>query len=176
MVDGDLTDMDATKDEALDRALMQAQGRKLIRVAVSAVLAGLRTGTPPKIMMKSVPEPLRVPRATFVTLTRGGKLRGCIGSMAPQRPLVLDVAYNAYSAAFRDPRFPPLEPAEAKNLGLSIALLSAPRILPVASHGELLAALEPGRTGLIISDPGEGAAARCFCPRSGRICPTRRSS
>lgn len=148
-----------------DRALMQAHGRKLIRVAVSAVIAGLRTGNPPKILMKSVPEPLQVPRATFVTLTKDGKLRGCIGSLSPQRPLVLDVAYNAYSAAFRDPRFQPLDPKEAKNLGVSIALLSAPEALPVASEAELLSKLEPGKTGLIISDAGPGGGRAVFLPQ-----------
>lgn len=148
-----------------DKALMQAHGRKLIRVAVSAVIAGLRTGNPPKIMMKSVPEVLQVPRATFVTLTKDGKLRGCIGSLAPQRPLVLDVAYNAYSAAFRDPRFPPLDPKEAKNLGVSIALLSAPEAMPAANEAELLSKLEPGVTGLIISDTGPGGGRAVFLPQ-----------
>ena len=47
--------------------------------------------------------------ATFVTLTKDGALRGCIGSLEPARPLGEDVAQNALAAAFRDPRFPALE-------------------------------------------------------------------
>ena len=46
--------------------------------------------------------------ATFVTLMRAGKLRGCIGSLEAVRPLGTDVAENARGAAFRDPRFPAL--------------------------------------------------------------------
>ena len=50
--------------------------------------------------------------ATFVTLTLGGELRGCIGSLNAHRPLGQDVRENAVSAALRDPRFPPLSAAE----------------------------------------------------------------
>src|SRR5438128_5930656 len=50
--------------------------------------------------------------ATFVTLARGGVLRGCIGSLQAQRPLGTDVAENATAAAFRDPRFPAMTTAE----------------------------------------------------------------
>jgi AMMECR1 domain-containing protein len=55
---------------------------------------------------------LAEPGATFVTLTQRGQLRGCIGSLEAQRPLAIDVAENAIAAAFRDPRFPPLEEDE----------------------------------------------------------------
>jgi len=47
--------------------------------------------------------------ATFVTLTQGGELRGCIGSLEAHRPLAEDVHHNALAAAFRDPRFAPLQ-------------------------------------------------------------------
>ena len=47
-------------------------------------------------------------RATFVTLTINGALRGCIGSIEPHSALFDDLISNARSAAFRDPRFKPL--------------------------------------------------------------------
>jgi AMMECR1 domain-containing protein len=51
---------------------------------------------------------LHEPGATFVTLTRQGELRGCIGSFQAYRPLDQDVRENARAAAFRDRRFAPL--------------------------------------------------------------------
>ena len=50
--------------------------------------------------------------ACFVTLHRGQELRGCIGTMLAFRPLLDDLRANARSAAFRDPRFPPLQAEE----------------------------------------------------------------
>lgn len=151
--------------EEADREMMRAQGRKLIRVAISAIVAGLRNGKPPRILMKSVPEPLRAQRASFVTLTREGSLRGCVGSLEANRPLAVDVAYNAYSAAFRDPRFPALEPAEAKGIGVALSLLSAPIDIEMFDQDDLLSQLRPGRDGLIIHDPGPGGGRAVFLPQ-----------
>ena len=50
--------------------------------------------------------------ACFVTLTQGGELRGCIGTLEAHRPLLADVKANALAAAFRDPRFMPLGTTE----------------------------------------------------------------
>ena len=55
------------------------------------------------------------PAATFVTLTQKGELRGCIGSLEAYRSLAQDVAENAFSAAFRDPRFLPLTEEELER-------------------------------------------------------------
>ena len=80
---------------------MPELGRDLLELARAAIEG--RTARP------AASAALTGPGATFVTLTRGGKLRGCIGSLEPWRPLVEDVRSNARAAAFRDPRFPPLE-------------------------------------------------------------------
>ena len=50
--------------------------------------------------------------ATFVTLKLRGQLRGCIGTLQAYRPLGEDVYENARAAAFRDPRFAPLNADE----------------------------------------------------------------
>lgn len=70
-------------------------------------------------------EPLSGNAATFVTLTLDGKLRGCMGSLVPRRPLKEDVAFNARAAAFRDARFPPLTKEEFERADLAVSLLSA---------------------------------------------------
>ena len=101
------------------------------------------------------------PRASFVTLKLDGILRGCIGVLEAQRPLRLDVAHNARAAAFHDPRFPPLSSGELDPLHIEISVLSAPSPLPASSRDALLAALRPGRDGLILE---EGRYRATFLP------------
>jgi len=96
---------------------------------------------------------LEEPGAVFVTLELNGHLRGCIGSYLARRPLVRDVAENAFAAAFRDPRFPPLSVDELPQLEFHISLLTRPVPLPVNSREELLATLRPGVDGLLLEDP-----------------------
>ncbi|NNM53780.1 MAG: AmmeMemoRadiSam system protein A [Spirochaetales bacterium] len=63
----------------------------------------------------------------FVTLTRNGTLRGCIGTLWPYRPLAEDIQSNAYAAAFADPRFAPITPAEEPQITIEISLLTLPQ-------------------------------------------------
>jgi AmmeMemoRadiSam system protein A len=99
------------------------------------------------------PTVLRAPGATFVTLETQGELRGCIGSLEPRRPLVEDVAENAFAAAFRDPRFPPLGTAEWPEVTFHISYLTPSEPLPADTREELLDALRPGVDGLVLEDP-----------------------
>jgi AmmeMemoRadiSam system protein A len=94
---------------------------------------------------------LREPGATFVTLMRGGRLRGCVGSIRARRPLGEDVRANARAAAFSDPRFPPLAAAEWPETMVEVSLLSPPAPLaPAASEAEAAAALRPGVDGVVL--------------------------
>ncbi|GAB49584.1 AmmeMemoRadiSam system protein A [Mobilicoccus pelagius] len=90
------------------------------------------------------------PGASFVTLHLGGRLRGCIGSLEAYRGLRDDVEDNATSAAFRDPRFPPLDVEKVDDTVIEVSVLSAPAPLLVADEGEALAALRPGIDGVIL--------------------------
>ena len=63
---------------------------------------------------------LQEPGATFVTLMQHQALRGCIGTLEARRPLLQDVAHNAQAAAFHDPRFSPLVPAELATVSIYI--------------------------------------------------------
>lgn len=58
----------------------------------------------------------------FITWNYKGHLRGCIGTFQPQS-LESGVKLFAYSAAFNDPRFPPIKKAEVKHLSVSVTLL-----------------------------------------------------
>jgi AMMECR1 domain-containing protein len=77
-------------------------------VAKRSIRHGVRTGQPLPVDPAMFPAELREKRACFVTLRRAGKLRGCIGALEPDLPLVVGVSENSFKAGFRDPRFPPL--------------------------------------------------------------------
>ncbi len=93
---------------------------------------------------------LLAPGASFVTLTEGRALRGCIGSLEARLPLGDDVRANAVAAAFRDPRFPPLDPTELNQVAVEVSVLSQPSPLDVAGFSEAYAALRPGTDGVIL--------------------------
>lgn len=100
---------------------------------------------------------LAEPGATFVSLHREGRLRGCIGSLQPSRPLGEDVQVNARAAAFHDPRFSQLTPAEAEGLHIEISVLGALEPLPPMSRPQAIQALRPGVDGLILASRGRHA-------------------
>ena len=108
------------------------------------------------------PAVLREHRGCFVTLTKDGSLRGCIGSLEGRLPLVEGVREAAVGAATRDPRFPPLAPDELASVCIEISVLGSLQPLPAASPGELLACLEPGRDGVVLSC---GAHRATFLPQ-----------
>jgi len=92
-------------------------------------------------------------QASFVTLHTHGELRGCIGTLEAYRPLAEDIFANAYSAAFRDPRFPELESSELSDLDVEVSILSTPEYISgCLSKNDLLDTLEPYVDGLVISD------------------------
>ena len=98
-----------------------------------------------------VPHPeLSTPGATFVTLTKGGQLRGCIGSLKPRRPLASDVAENAFAAAFQDPRFAPLSINECAQTRIEVSLLDAPEAIEFIDEADAISRLRPGIDGLIL--------------------------
>lgn len=109
--------------------------------------------------------------ATFVTLTLGGELRGCIGSLNAHRPLGQDVRDNAVAAALRDPRFPPLTAAEFTDVQVEVSLLSEPDFIEFRDEADALAQLEPGRDGVIFFN---GCQRATFLPQVWEQLPERR--
>lgn len=111
------------------------------------------------------------PAATFVTLTEGGALRGCIGSLEAQRSLSDDVRHNALAAAFRDPRFPPLTPAEFAGTRVEVSLLTPAEPIRFSTEDDLLSQLRPGEDGLILE---WGHHRATFLPQVWEQLPDRR--
>lgn len=129
----------------------------LLQFARTAIRDGFKSNIPPVLPEVEGGTALAAPGASFVTLTRTGRLRGCRGTLEPFQPLAADVAANAFFSAFEDPRFLPLEEHELDDLALEISVLSPLEPLPPMSERELLAVLRPGIDGLTIEDAGRRA-------------------
>jgi AmmeMemoRadiSam system protein A len=129
----------------------------LLQVAADSIRHGLETGNALKVEVTDYSAALQQPGASFVTLTIQRQLRGCIGRLQATRPLVEDVAQNAYSAAFEDSRFPPLNDAEYDQLEYHISILNPAEPLEFDSETDLLQQLRPGVDGLILEDRGRRA-------------------
>jgi len=124
----------------------------LLPLARRSIAEGLGRGAPAPIPAGTqLPPSLLEPAATFVTLRRLDRLRGCRGLLEPVRPLAWDVWHNAWASAFDDPRFPPLAAGELDDLEIGISILSALESMRADTESVLLGSLEPGRHGLVIA-------------------------
>ena len=98
----------------------------------------------------------------FVTLTRSGQLRGCIGNLTSTDPLVSGVRRNAINAAFHDPRFAPLSASELDEIEIEISILTEPQPIEYHDADDLLNTLRPHVDGVIIR---KEAASATFLPQ-----------
>ena len=133
------------------KATLAGFGATLLDVAEASIAHGLETGRPLAVAAADYPDPLRRHTASFVTLHLDGRLRGCTGSPAACRPLARDVAENAFSSAFADPRFDPIAADEAGRLETEVSLLTDAEPMSFSSEDDLVAGLVPGRDGLILA-------------------------
>lgn len=125
-------------------------GSALLTLARAAIVGAFgHARHPGKPVDRSAPW-LAEKGACFVTLTRDGRLRGCIGSLVPYRSLGDDVTANARAAAFDDPRFPPLGADELDHIRIEVSVLSALKPLPVSSEADALRRIRPHVDGLVL--------------------------
>lgn len=151
---------------------MSPELRERLRdLARTSIEYGLQADRPIGVELEEWPESLREKRATFVTLEIDERLRGCIGALEPSRPLVRDVAANAFAAAFRDPRFPPVTTFDFPDLSIHVSVLSPVEALEVQSEADLMEQLRPGIDGLIFE---EGGRRGTFLPAVWRSLPDAR--
>ena len=141
--------------------------KKLLEIARQSIAARLENR---EFEMGEVAEELKKVRATFVTLTKNGELRGCIGNLAARYPLAKDVSRNAISAAFGDPRFPPLSREELPKVKIEISILTPPRDLSYSDAADLLVKLRTGRDGVILSSGWNSAT---FLPQVWKDLPQK---
>lgn len=127
----------------MDASLYLSIARRSIESALDHSLLDLDT------LLPNYPELLE-PQATFVTLTRNGHLRGCIGSLVAHRRLIDDLISNARAAAFKDPRFPPVKLEELSEIRVEVSLLTPPKLLPYTNEIELKERIRPHIDGIIL--------------------------
>ncbi|WP_457597506.1 AmmeMemoRadiSam system protein A [Hydrogenimonas sp.] len=133
-------------------------GKLLLSIARQAIASafGLAPEVDKEALVARHPE-LAKEQATFVTLTIGGRLRGCIGSILPHRRLIDDLVANARAAAFEDPRFPRLTPEEFQRVDIEVSLLTVPQPLEYGDVEDLRRKIEPGKDGVILQLDGRQA-------------------
>jgi AmmeMemoRadiSam system protein A len=124
----------------------------LLRLAREAMERGVKGEDLQPLTLASLPLRLREEGSSFVTLTIGGKLRGCIGSLHPYLPLAEDVREHAVAAALNDPRFPPVREAELSGIQIEISRLTPPTPLEYKEAEDLLCKLHPHVDGVILRD------------------------
>jgi hypothetical protein len=139
----------------------QEQKQILVSIARSSIQHGMQTDEPENINLEDHDPDLQAVRATFVTLKILETLRGCIGTLEARYPLAKSVAEYAYAAAFRDPRFKPLNEDEFDKITLSISILTPAEPIVFDSDADLINQLNPDIDGLIIKS---GQRSATFLP------------
>lgn len=133
------------------KTLLELARRTLGSAAADAASPG------PVVDPGSLTPKLGEKRACFVTLTKRGVLRGCIGHIMPQEELYQAVVDNARSAALQDPRFTPVRPEEVGQIKIEISVLTVPQPLAFTSPDDLLNKLQPHLDGVVLRIGGRGA-------------------
>jgi len=130
--------------------LGQEERRTLLRLAREAIRHGLEEGHRLPVDPSQYGDALSQQGASFVTLTKNGNLRGCIGTLQGYQPLVADVAQHAHAAAFSDPRFQPLGEDELDKIEIAVSILGEPEEITISDEQDLCRQLVPGVDGVIL--------------------------
>jgi len=130
------------KKMGVDLGLSDSEKSELLRIARTVIENKSRGKPVPSF--SAATERLKEKRGVFVSIHKQGMLRGCIGSLEADAPLYEQVAEMAEAAAFRDPRFRPVEDKELSLLDLEISALTPlekiddPDLIQVGLHGILI--------------------------------------
>ncbi len=142
-------DTNISVKEEKESSLLTSENKKfLLKIARDNIESWLANRKPINVPAEKISGILRKKSGAFVTLHSKGKLRGCIGYVSAEMPLIDTVLENSYNAAFRDPRFDQLQKSEMKDISIEISVLTDP--VPVKSPDEI----KTGRDGLIIERGG----------------------
>lgn len=133
--------------------LDQSQGEWAVRFARKVVDSTVSEGSPPSDP-SSVDPIFEKKRGAFVTLEKGGELRGCIGRPRPEQRAVRAIREAAVGAATNDPRFPPVTESELDSITVEVSVLTAPQQVSGDEATELPEAIAVGRDGLIVDREG----------------------
>lgn len=121
-----------------------------LQTAKASIKSGLENNKALPVNASDYSTDLQKQLACFVTLHLNDQLRGCIGALEAYQPLINDVAEHAFAAAFRDPRFPPLQANEFEQIEIEISVLGTPERISFTNEDDLLQQIRPGLDGLIL--------------------------
>lgn len=140
------------KEKKYQEKQNQISGNALIQLAKAAIIQRLLPAE-----KKAAPDLFDIPsfllkekRGVFVTLQKNGALRGCIGTLEPEKTILEGVQENACHAAFDDTRFSPVTLEEFEDIQIEVSLLSVPEKLFYSDVQDLLARLVPFQDGVIV--------------------------
>ncbi len=150
------------KELSSENRLTSEERRILLQIARQALESGVRGEPLPPLQLDQLPPRLRQKGSAFVTLTRRGQLRGCIGGLEAYQPLAEDVRQHAIAAALQDYRFPPVEPHELSEINIEISCLTTPEPLQYEKPEDLPKLLRPGIDGVVLKD---GLRRATFLPQ-----------
>ncbi len=136
----------------MDDRLTTEERAILLQIARQALIAAVQGHPHPILDLTSLSERLCQDGASFVTLTKAGDLRGCIGTLEATLPLAMDVQEHAVGAAQHDYRFPPVQAEELDEIEIEISRLTAPAQLKYRDPEDLLSQLRPGIDGVVLRD------------------------
>ncbi len=98
--------------------------RKLLHIARITIEKYLKNRQIPVLDSNQFDAALKAKSGAFVTLTKNGQLRGCIGRFIAKQPLYKTIQQMALAAATHDYRFQPVIPEELKNISIEISVLT----------------------------------------------------
>ncbi len=134
----------------------------LLRLAREAMTQRVKGEKLSRLDVSTLTPHLSEDGASFVTLTKRGELRGCIGALEPYQPLAEDVREHAVAAALEDPRFPPVSERELPGIQIEISRLTRPVPLEYKDADNLLSKLRPHVDGVVLRD---GIRRATFLPQ-----------
>lgn len=149
----------------------EVEQKKLLEISRQTLLFYFEYGKKNEIEPKKLNKKFLEKKATFITLTLGDQLRGCVGNILPKFPLYKDIINNSLSAAFADPRFPNLEKDELNNTKIEISVLSKPKRIIFDSTEDLLKKIKPFEHGIILQSSFHQAT---FLPQVWEDLPDKR--
>lgn len=135
-----------------DAAFSETERKLILEIARLSLEQAVRGNGIYEPDLNQLPPRLREIGASFVTLTEGDDLRGCIGRLEADAPLAVDVCIHAAAAALEDYRFPPVQPVELPHIHVEVSVLTPTQPLAYTSPEDLLNKLRPGIDGVMIRD------------------------
>jgi len=140
----------SSAESEINPKLSEEDKKQLLTLARGTISYALQNKRVPQAseLGVAVSDAMSSPRAAFVTLTKSGRLRGCIGDIFPQRPLYKSVILNAINASLNDGRFSPVTEAECKDIKIEISALTSPQ--PIDSYNKI----RIGTDGVVLNKDG----------------------